>query len=435
MKARHRVAKDELTDAADAAGPWASSGSVQEGIADTSVNEPDCVSGDRGIPSVNRARSLQSRVSNALAMGMMAALGLGLMSWYYVQAFARQSKVQDNAQSSARAKVQGEMVLPALGRVDPPRVAPSVVEQVLGPAPQLPEDWPPSVETERFTAASGGYSSAVAGSTKSLEELAHERRLGGAAFVAVSSSGRGAHVAGEQAFGETPGASSVTGTSERAGRGAGDLADYLQPTATPAALASVLPTQRMLLAKGSFVDCTLETALDSTLPGMATCVTATDTFGVDGKVVLLERGTKLVGETRGSVRQGAARIFVLWTHARTPDGVIVPLASPGTDELGRAGLPGEVDRHFFERFGAATLISLIDGAIQGAVQSSTDGSTVIFNPSTSQDILTEVLRSTVNIPPTVRKRQGDRIQVLVARDLDFRSVYRLRAAVSEEDIR
>ena len=46
---------------------------------------------------------------------------------------------------------------------------------------------------------------------------------------------------------------------------------------------------------------------------------------------------------------------------------MVPLASPGTDELGRSGLPGEVNRHFWERFGAAILISVIDGAVQAAV--------------------------------------------------------------------
>jgi type IV secretion system protein VirB10 len=156
---------------------------------------------------------------------------------------------------------------------------------------------------------------------------------------------------------------------------------------------------------------------------------ATDAFGVDGKVVLLERGTKLIGETRGQVASGAARIFVLWTEARTPTGVVVPLDSPGADELGRSGLSGDVNYHFWQRVGAAMLVSVVDGAVQAAAQSSHSGSgNVVVNPSTSQDVLTEILKNTINIQPTITKRNGDRIQVLVARDLDFRSVYELRSA-------
>lgn len=164
---------------------------------------------------------------------------------------------------------------------------------------------------------------------------------------------------------------------------------------------------------------------------MTTCITAADTFGADGKVVLLERGTKLVGETRGQVQQGQARVFVVWTQARTPAGVVVPLDSPGTDELGRSGLPGEVQRHFWQRFGAAMLISLVDGAVQAGVQSANrSGGAVIYTPSASTDVVTEVLKDTLQIPPTVVKRNGERIQVLVARDIDFRTVYELHAAAA-----
>src|SRR4026207_521908 len=123
------------------------------------------------------------------------------------------------------------------------------------------------------------------------------------------------------------------------------------------------------------------------------CVRARRGCSAAGTVVLLERGSKLVGETRGEVRQGAARVFVVWTQARTPDGVVIALDSPGTDELGRSGLPGEVGRHFWERFGAALTASVIDGAVQAAISSSTDsGGTVVVNPSSTENVMTEVLK-------------------------------------------
>jgi type IV secretion system protein VirB10 len=205
------------------------------------------------------------------------------------------------------------------------------------------------------------------------------------------------------------------------------LASLLKPTPIAAVRARVLPTQRFLIPKGAFIDCTLETAINSSLPGMTTCITATDTFSADGTVVLLERGSKLVGETRGEVQRGQPRLFVLWTEARTPTGVVVPLASPGTDELGRSGLSGEIDRHWWLRFGSAILITVIDGLIQGTTESRGNGGTIVLNPSGTSTVATEVLRGTMNIPPTIEKAQGDRIEILVARDVDFRSVYAVHA--------
>jgi type IV secretion system protein VirB10 len=375
---------------------------------------PESIAGERGAASVQAARSLQSRVSNVLAMGLMGTLGVGFLGWYYVHTFARQGESKRAAQTASRNQAAREMALPSLGKIDPPSLA---MSKVLGPPPEAP----PSVPDSAAAPAPGTpppYGAQPA--TKPPWMLTLERRLGGAvsegpevrkdASSAPASAGEARNPPDES--GATPGDSA--------------LSALLHPSATTAARAGVLPAERLLLPKGAFIDCTLETAIDSTLPGMTTCVTATDTFGVDGSTVLIERGSKLVGETQGDVHQGAARVFVLWTEARTPTGVIVPLASPGTDELGRSGLPGEVNRHFFQRFGAAILISVIDGAVQSAV-SSRGGGAVIVNPSTSQDVMTEVLKGTINTPPTVTKAQGDRIQVLVARDLDFRSVYELKS--------
>jgi type IV secretion system protein VirB10 len=380
---------------------------------DANEGAPASVAGERGAASVQGGRTLQSRVSNVLAMGLMGTLGLGFLGWYYAHTFSHQGDVKKAAQSASRASAAGEMALPSLGKIEPP--AAPLAAKLLGPAPEAP----PFPEPAPLATASGTPPPTGQPAPKPAWMLAMERRLGGA----VS---EGPDVRKDASSPASPG--ETRRPPEESGASAGDsaLAALLHPMATPAARARVLPAERLLLPKGAFIDCTLETAIDSTLPGMTTCVTATDTFGVDGSTVLIERGSKLVGETRGEVHQGAARVFVLWTQARTPGGVIVPLDSPGTDELGRSGLPGEVNRHFFERFGAAILISVIDGAVQSAV-SSRGGSAVIVNPSTSQDVMTEVLKGTINIPPTITKAQGDRIQVLVARDLDFRSVYELKS--------
>ena len=368
------------------------------------------VRGERGAAAINRHYSTESKASTVLAVGLMSALGLGILTWYYAGAMARGNHAGQTAQAVSVRAAQTEVALPSLGRIDPP-------------APWRPDVSAPELPLRPQAAALPYGRAGPVGSTppeKTPIQIEEERRLSGAAFARTS---------GEAGYGAaTPaaGAPGADGDDLGAGTDLG-VARLLHPQVTTAVRANYLPTQRLLLPKGAFIDCTLETAIDSTLPGMTTCIVATDTFSADGKVVLMERGTKLVGETRGQVQQGAARIFVLWTEARTPAGVVISLASPGTDELGRSGLPGKVNRHFFERFGAAILISAIEGAVQSASRSSSASGTVIYNPSIAQDVMTEVLKGTINIPPTVVKHQGDRIQVLVARDLDFRSVYELQA--------
>jgi type IV secretion system protein VirB10 len=375
------------------------------------------IPGERHAGAVRQPSSLQARISNLLAVGLMGSLGVGFLVWYYAHSFSARTTTRSAEQASAAQRAKGDVVLRPLGRVDPPAPPATGLQALLGAAP--PEPLEPSKSNADALPSRTVADAQAVPATKSPEELRLERLLGGPVFAAPANASSAGPPAGRE---------DATPAAARAGAEAGEMAGLLQPDATPAAAARVLPTQRLLMPKGAFLDCTLETAIDSSLAGMTTCILATDAFSADGSVVLLERGTKLVGETRGQVHEGAARIFVLWTEARTPNGIVVPLASPGTDELGRSGLPGDVDRHFFERFGAAILVSVIDGAVQAAAQSqSGNNGTVVVNPSTTSQVMTDVLNSTINIPPTVRKPQGDRIQVLVARDLDFRPVYELRA--------
>ena len=187
------------------------------------------------------------------------------------------------------------------------------------------------------------------------------------------------------------------------------------------ARATQITDKSTLIPQGVMIAAVLETAINSDLPGFVRAVVSRDVSGFDGRKVLIPRGSRLVGQYRSELALGQKRAFVVWSRLIRPDGVSIQLASPGTDPLGRAGLEGKVDNHWFERFGPGLLMT----AINAALSSNNQPSTQLVIGSATQTA-TSAFGDSQSIKPTVLIRQGAAIQVFVARDLDFSGISALR---------
>ena len=186
--------------------------------------------------------------------------------------------------------------------------------------------------------------------------------------------------------------------------------------------ATVLRNQSTTAPQGTIIPAVLETALNSDLPGFTRAVVSRDVRSFDGSRVLIPRGSRLIGEYHNAATLGQSRVFVIWTRVLRPDGVSIQIGSAGGDSLGRAGLGGTVDRHFFERFSGAILLSVVDAGI--AALSRNQSTQVIVGSSSDASGVGGAASAfaPANISPTIKVPQGTPIRIIVARDLDFTPV-------------
>lgn len=218
--------------------------------------------------------------------------------------------------------------------------------------------------------------------------------------------------------------SAVTGPTASASlNGDEQFAERVEGSEPDRARATVLHGRSSVVAQGAIIPAVLETALDSDLPGFARAVVSRDVRSFDGATVLIPRGSRLIGEYRSAAALGQSRAFVIWTRVLRADGVSIQIGSPATDTLGRAGLSGSVDHHFFERFGGAILLSVVNAGVT-ALAGAPSTEVVIGSPQAATGLASTAASTfaPASIPPTIKVPQGTPIRIFVARDLDFSPV-------------
>ena len=211
------------------------------------------------------------------------------------------------------------------------------------------------------------------------------------------------------------------------------------------------------VAQGKIIDAILETAINTDLQGMVRAIVSRDIYAESGKSVLIPKGSRLVGAYSAEIKRGQRRVLLAWNRVIRPDGIDVMINSPGIDQIGRAGIEGDVDNKTFEILSNALMLSVLNVAVaknaetfaekQGinatipanttttssnqqtgvTTSTTTTASSTLSNQSmvqagqTMQDAVKKALTDTLDERPTITVDQGTRLKVFVKRDLLFPS--------------
>ena len=379
------------------------------------VEERETVDGERSIASVNKGLGVQTRITNTVIAAFVILLVGFLLFKYYAALYDKHKAAQAATQKDGKHTITTNL---------PPLLPPAFTDNKSESVPAIP---PALTQT-----ASG---QAVGPDGKPIltpAQLDLNRRLASGVFFkadnVAASDNTAASSASSQGIKPAVEDSNATGNSD-------PLSKSLQASHFSDAKAYLMADPSLMITMGAGIPCTVRPAIDTNLPGIVTCIQKEDVYSTDRKVLLLERGTKWVGQQKFGMAQGQHRVGILWTRGETPNHVLIDVDSGTGDELGRPGVDGVVDNHFWDRFSAAIMLSLISdvGSYLASTQqqngAGSNNTTLSFSNTAqgAQSVMGDVLKSTINIPPTLTKNQGADITIYVARDLDFRDVYDIQS--------
>jgi len=212
------------------------------------------------------------------------------------------------------------------------------------------------------------------------------------------------------------------------------LADAARPRPTVIHTSVAPAPGPYALQAGTLIPGVLITEINSDLPGEVLAQVARDVFDSQSqRVVLIPKGSRLLGTYEDQVAVGQNRLVVAWTRVIFPDGRSITLPGLQTkDRAGAGGVADQVDNHGGKVIGTAALLSLISA---GAQLSQPNGSYGFgAYPSAGQvaagaagqqlsEVTAQLLRRNMDVRPTIRIRQGMPFNVFLSTDLTFPGPY------------
>ena len=195
------------------------------------------------------------------------------------------------------------------------------------------------------------------------------------------------------------------------------------PAVHPSRLAP--PLARTILQAGAVIPASLQTGINSDVPGLVTAlVTAPVHDSLTGDHLLIPQGSRLVGAYQDGVTYGDRRLRVVWARLILPNGWSMSLSGlEASDVTGVAGLPAEVDN----QLGRLAVASLASGALATAAYAAEDDNHDRIGPSVANAAAQEaasvggrIVDRELQVRPTLRVPAGAPVRVIVNRDLVLR---------------
>ena len=194
------------------------------------------------------------------------------------------------------------------------------------------------------------------------------------------------------------------------------------------------------IAQGKLLTAILETSINTEFPGAVRGIITRDVYGEAGKEVLIPKGSRLYGSYSSAVKRGQGRVDISWSRLIRPDGISLNIALSAADQFGRAGIPGETDNRYSSLVANSLLTSVLAVAGTAAAQeimggnsqtsttiNAAQGTTTTYGNAGNQalydvtktviDIVTGIIKNTIDLNPVIRIPQGARMTVIVNSDI------------------
>lgn len=181
------------------------------------------------------------------------------------------------------------------------------------------------------------------------------------------------------------------------------------------------------LYQGTLVKGVLVNGINTQVPGEFKARVISDVFdSKTQRTLLIPRGSIIMGAYRSSILVGQSRMVLATQRLILPNGKSINLRGQvAGDRYGVAGLPGEVDNHFWEMFKASAIV----GAASLLLPRDQQDITSTMTPSGSQqtggtilarslnDVITRIAERNASIGPTGSVDVGEIFTLMLQRDV------------------